>query len=578
MWFSESKIEKLSRKRDIPGLLAVLQQSDFTLRIAAARALSGFPHPEILDALLQAAADPEKIVRYEIVRILGDRSDIRTLPTFIAALGDPEPHVQRQAVEALGKLGKNAVPSLLAALTLEANEVVRQGVILALGEIGADQAVVTALLRTLRDKSQKVRATAAEQLEKIGIFALSFLVEVLEEAEPELRDFVHGIIVGICTIGGDHDLAVEKLTSLLLGAGDRARLEIGGFLSRVGPAAIPPLVRALSSLRLALRSWALRMLDGLHWRPVIEKDKIAWLWAKEEWPQLMRYGSAALEPLLDRLVRGQAPVRKEVAQTLGQLGERCAVEALLVTAQDDHNWVVRQEAIKALGALGDERAIEPLLRLWNEGREQSSQGQEHQTKILKALHAQVTQVLNNMWSVVVEHLGNAPLPVESLRDQRMKFVQRQGLNGVSSRPLLTLSPQRQSQLLVVEDETSTQLLFRRLLERRGYEVSVASDGIEAPWQIRQRSFDLILSDINMPNFDGLQLLQFLKRKGVDTPIIFITSNNEETDELYGLQLGAFDYLKKPIRPELLLERVHRALAFASGKSVVQGEHEEKTVL
>ena len=78
-------------------------------------------------------------------------------------------------------------------------------------------------------------------------------------------------------------------------------------------------------------------------------------------------------------------------------------------------------------------------------------------------------------------------------------------------------------------------------------------------QIGKADYDLILSDINMPNLNGLKLLEILIQKGVNMPVIFITSRTSQEDEIRGLSLGALDYIKKPISKEVLLYRVARIL-------------------
>jgi DNA-binding response OmpR family regulator len=75
----------------------------------------------------------------------------------------------------------------------------------------------------------------------------------------------------------------------------------------------------------------------------------------------------------------------------------------------------------------------------------------------------------------------------------------------------------------------------------------------------QKEFDLIISDVNMPNLDGFKFLEIINQKGIRAPLMFLTARSEEEDEIKGLELGAMDYLKKPIKKEALLLRVKRAL-------------------
>ena len=109
----------------------------------------------------------------------------------------------------------------------------------------------------------------------------------------------------------------------------------------------------------------------------------------------------------------------------------------------------------------------------------------------------------------------------------------------------------------VDDDT--QKLIARILESVPYDVTIAKDGIEALTRLEQNDFDLILSDINMPNLDGFKLTEMINQKGIIAPIIFLAGSTSEQDEIRGFELGAVDFIRKPIRKELLLSRVRNVL-------------------
>ena len=115
------------------------------------------------------------------------------------------------------------------------------------------------------------------------------------------------------------------------------------------------------------------------------------------------------------------------------------------------------------------------------------------------------------------------------------------------------------QILVAEDDKVTRVLISRLLENSGYTVTTAEDGIDALWRMGEVQYDLILSDISMPNLDGFKLLEMKNQKGIETPVIFITARARSEDEKRGFELGAVDYIKKPIQKEALLLRVKNAI-------------------
>ena len=115
-------------------------------------------------------------------------------------------------------------------------------------------------------------------------------------------------------------------------------------------------------------------------------------------------------------------------------------------------------------------------------------------------------------------------------------------------------------ILLVEDDEDTQKLISHILESASYNVIIANDGIEALTYLEQKDFDLILSDITMPNLDGFKLVEIINQKGITAPIIFLTGSTDEQDEIRAFELGATDYIIKPIRrKELLLSRIRNAL-------------------
>jgi DNA-binding SARP family transcriptional activator len=122
---------------------------------------------------------------------------------------------------------------------------------------------------------------------------------------------------------------------------------------------------------------------------------------------------------------------------------------------------------------------------------------------------------------------------------------------------------RQPSVLVVEDDPVTRALLNDFLVNAGYSVVVAEDGADALLQLGRMSFDVILSDINMPNLGGLKLLEIMGQKGIRTPAVFLTALTDEELEVRGLELGAADYIKKPIRKDVLLLRVQKAIRTAA---------------
>ena len=120
-------------------------------------------------------------------------------------------------------------------------------------------------------------------------------------------------------------------------------------------------------------------------------------------------------------------------------------------------------------------------------------------------------------------------------------------------------------IALVDDDKNILASVSMLLEQEGYHVRTFSDGATALTALTTTPPDLAILDIKMPRMDGLELLRRL-RQAQDLPVIFLTSKDEEIDELMGLNAGADDYIRKPFSQRLLLERVRAVLRRAEGKS------------
>jgi two-component system response regulator ChvI len=121
-------------------------------------------------------------------------------------------------------------------------------------------------------------------------------------------------------------------------------------------------------------------------------------------------------------------------------------------------------------------------------------------------------------------------------------------------------------IALVDDDRNILTSVGMLLEQEGYHVRAYADGASALTALQATPPDLAILDIKMPRMDGLELLRRLRQSG-DVPVIFLTSKDEEIDELMGLNAGADDYIRKPFSQRLLLERVRAVLRRAdAGKN------------
>ncbi|NCC84930.1 MAG: response regulator transcription factor [Clostridia bacterium] len=113
-------------------------------------------------------------------------------------------------------------------------------------------------------------------------------------------------------------------------------------------------------------------------------------------------------------------------------------------------------------------------------------------------------------------------------------------------------------ILVVDDEQGIVDILKSNLEREGYRVDVAYDGVQAVESALQKPFDVILLDCMLPRMDGFDVCRRLRQK-ITTPIIMLTAKGEEIDKVLGLELGADDYITKPFSVREVLARVKAQL-------------------
>ena len=113
-------------------------------------------------------------------------------------------------------------------------------------------------------------------------------------------------------------------------------------------------------------------------------------------------------------------------------------------------------------------------------------------------------------------------------------------------------------IALVDDDRNILTSVAMTLETEGFVVRTYADGAEALKGLTAQPVDLAILDIKMPRMDGLELLDRL-RKQSDLPVIFLTSKDDEVDELMGLRMGADDYIKKPFSQRLLIERIRALL-------------------
>jgi len=148
--------------------------------------------------------------------------------------------------------------------------------------------------------------------------------------------------------------------------------------------------------------------------------------------------------------------------------------------------------------------------------------------------------------------GPVPPPSDPLPEPELS-----GERKPAREPLKAVKPKR---ILVVDDDPDMLILAEKIIASAGYSVTAVKDGIEAIMRLSAEKFDLVLSDIKMPNLDGLRLLEILKQKNIKADVVFLTACDTEDLESRALALGALDYIRKPIKKEILLLRIKNIFA------------------
>ena len=131
-------------------------------------------------------------------------------------------------------------------------------------------------------------------------------------------------------------------------------------------------------------------------------------------------------------------------------------------------------------------------------------------------------------------------------------------------------------IALVDDDRNILTSVSMTLEAEGFDVRAFGDGAEALEGLRQRPADLVILDIKMPRMDGMEMLSRLR--GISqVPVIFLTSKDDEIDEVLGLRMGADDYITKPFSQRLLMERIRALLRRTDLADKPSGKNDEKVV-
>jgi DNA-binding NtrC family response regulator len=119
---------------------------------------------------------------------------------------------------------------------------------------------------------------------------------------------------------------------------------------------------------------------------------------------------------------------------------------------------------------------------------------------------------------------------------------------------------KKKNVLVIDDEEIVRISCQRALGPEGFNVDVASDGIEGLELLRQKAYDVVLTDLKMPNMDGMEVLEQINELMPGAKVIVITGYSTIETAVKAIKMGAYNYVEKPFTPDGLLEAVKEALA------------------
>jgi DNA-binding SARP family transcriptional activator len=144
-------------------------------------------------------------------------------------------------------------------------------------------------------------------------------------------------------------------------------------------------------------------------------------------------------------------------------------------------------------------------------------------------------------------------------DAETKALQREIVQLREKQAAPAAQSDRKRTVLVVDDNVLIREVTNAVLKAAGYGVVLAKDGAEALMQVGRQKVDLILLDVDLPYIDGHSLLQAMKENGVDAPTIFVSGLPGDEVEVRAFEVGAADFIRKPVKNQVLLARVAKVL-------------------
>jgi len=135
-----------------------------------------------------------------------------------------------------------------------------------------------------------------------------------------------------------------------------------------------------------------------------------------------------------------------------------------------------------------------------------------------------------------------------------------------------------SKILVIDDDTSFCVMLKTFLQKKGYEVTNAFTAKEAEEAIKNQTFDVVLTDIRLPDSDGIQILKSIKEVSFATQVILMTGYTDIKTAVSAMKMGAYDYVGKPINPDEILHTIEQSLKKKTEKPEVSEKKAEKQIV
>lgn len=382
-WITAKQLVELKDSRTVEPLITAL--TDESIRMEAASALGNIKDTRAVEPLIALLKDKEWKVRQTAALALGKINDIRAIEPLIYALKDEHSYVRKEAAHALGILkDSRAVLSLIEALDDE--PIASHNAVIALGEI-RDPRAVKPLIAFMRKFMKKIGGgyfnfeDVSSALVKIGPPSVEPLISVLNDeswcirstavdALGRLKDTraIHPLISAMkdenLTVRREAADAINKIGWTPANQNEKIIYLIAtnnwGEIVKIGTQAVEALITALVDKDSNVRGKAADALDKIGWRPANQKEETIYLIAAQKWDAVVKVGAPAIEPLITALGYEESDVRRRVVDILGKIKDVRAVEPLIVALKDE-DWDVRSKAVEVFNAIGTP-AVELLIK------------------------------------------------------------------------------------------------------------------------------------------------------------------------------------------------------------------------